>query len=77
MTKIAGLGDESYGYIAGQGSGCIINAIMASTDAGKKMVESELTEDIVNSDEFANAFKTTAKLDQANGSEHQQMIMEI
>lgn len=70
MTKIAGLGDESYGYIAGQGSGCIINAIMASTDAGKKMVESELTEDIVNSDEFANAFKTTAKLDQANGSEH-------
>ena len=70
MTKIAGLGDESYGYIAGQGSGCIINAIMASTDAGKKMVESELTEDIINSDEFANAFKTTAKLDQANGSEH-------
>ena len=70
MTKIAGIGDESYGYIAGQGSGCIINAIMASTDAGKKMVESELTEDIINSNEFANAFKTTAKLDQANGSEH-------
>ena len=41
-----------------------------STDAGKKMVESELTEDTVNSDEFANAFKTAAKLDQANGSEH-------
>ena len=29
-----------------------------------------MTEDTVNSDEFANAFKTAAKLDQANGSEH-------
>lgn len=70
MTKIADLGDDTYGYIAGQGSSYIVNAIMASTDAGKKMVESELTEDTVNSDEFANAFKTAAKLDQANGSEH-------
>lgn len=65
MTKIADLGDDTYGYIAGQGSSYIVNAIMASTDAGKKMVESELTEDTVNSDEFANAFKTAAKLDQA------------
>lgn len=70
MTKIADLGDDTYGYIAGQGSSYIVNAIMASTDAGKKMVESELTEDTVNSDEFASAFKTAAKLDQANGSEH-------
>ena len=70
MTKIADLGDDAYGYIAGQGSSYIVNAIMASTDAGKKMVESELTEETINSDEFANAFKTAAKLDQANGSEH-------
>lgn len=70
MTKISGLGGDSYGYIAGQGSGNIVNTIMASTENGKKMIESELTEDIINSDEFANAFKTTAKLDQANGSEH-------
>ena len=66
MTKIADLGDDAYGYIAGQGSSYIVNAIMASTDAGKKMVESELTEETINSDEFANAFKTAAKLDQAN-----------
>ena len=64
MTKIADLGDDAYGYIAGQGSSYIVNAIMASTDAGKKMVESELTEETINSDEFANAFKTAAKLDQ-------------
>ena len=51
-------GDDAYGYIAGQGSSYIVNAIMASTDAGKKMVESELTEETINSDEFANAFKT-------------------
>ena len=70
MTKIADLGDDAYGYIAGQGSSYIVNAIMASTDAGKKMVESELTEETINSDEFANAFKTAAKLDQANGSQH-------
>ena len=43
---------------------------MASTDAGKKMLESELTEDTINSEEFAAAFKTAANLDQANGSEH-------
>ena len=34
------------------------------------MVESELTEETINSDEFANAFKTATKLDQANGSQH-------
>ena len=38
--------------------------------AGKKMLESELTEDTINSEEFAAAFKTAANLDQANGSEH-------
>ena len=46
------------------------NTVMASTDAGKKMLESELTEDTINSEEFACAFKTAANLDQANGSEH-------
>ncbi len=34
------------------------------------MIESELTEDTINSSEFAEAFKTAAKLDQANGSDH-------
>lgn len=70
MKKIQDLGDGSYGYIAGQGSSVMMNAIMASSEAGKKMLESELTEDTINSKEFAEAFKKTAALDQANGSEH-------
>lgn len=70
MTKISDMNDGSYGYIAGQGSGYIVDTVMATTENGKKMMESELTEDTINSDEFAEAFKTAAKLDQANGSEH-------
>lgn len=70
MEKIRELNDGSYGYIAGQGSSYIVNAIMASTESGRKMLESELTEDIIYSDEFAGAFKTAAGLDKANGSEH-------
>ena len=70
MAKIRELGDGSYGYIAGQGSSFIINAVMASSENGRKMLESELTEEVINSDEFAEAFKTAAKLDQENGSEH-------
>ena len=70
MTKIASLNDGTYGYIGGQGSSYIVNSIMASTKSGKKMLESELTEETINSDEFANAFKTAAKMDQKNGSDH-------
>jgi raffinose/stachyose/melibiose transport system substrate-binding protein len=70
MAKISALGDGSYAYIAGQGSSYIVNAVMASTEDGQKMLASELTEDTINSDEFAEAFKTAATLDQANGSEH-------
>lgn len=70
MAKIRDLKDDSYGYIAGQGSSYVINAVMASTESGKKMLESELTEDTIQSKEFAEAFKTAAKLDQENGSDH-------
>lgn len=70
MAKIRDLGDGSYGYIAGQGSSYVINAVMASTENGRKMLESELTEDTIQSEEFAEAFKTAAKLDQENGSDH-------
>lgn len=70
MNKVNALEDGTYGYIAGQGSRYIVNAIMGSTEKGKAMLESELTEETINSDEFAEAFKTAAKLDQANGSEH-------
>ncbi len=64
MEKIRALDEDVYGYIAGQGSSYIVNTVMASTDAGKKMLESELTEDTINSEEFAAAFKTAANLDQ-------------
>lgn len=70
MAKIRELNDGSYGYIAGQGSSKMVNSILASTEAGREMLESELTVDIINSEEFAEAFKTVAKLDQENGSEH-------
>lgn len=70
MAKVSALGDGTYGYIAGQGSGNIVNSIIASSETGRKMLESELTEDIISSAEFAEAFKTAAQLDQANGSEH-------
>lgn len=70
MAKIRELNDGSYGYIAGQGSSYVVNAVMASTENGKKMLESELTEDTIQSKEFEEAFKTAAKLDQENGSDH-------
>lgn len=70
MAKIRDLNDGSYGYIAGQGSGNIINAVLASSEKGREMLGSELTEDIINSGEFEEAFKTAAKLDQENGSDH-------
>ncbi len=69
MAKVRKV-DGAYGYIAGQGSMNIMNAIIASSEEGRKMLGSELTTDIINSEVFAQAFKTTAKLDQANGSEH-------
>ena len=45
MEKIRALDEDVYGYIAGQGSSYIVNTVMASTDEGKKMLESELTDD--------------------------------
>lgn len=70
MAKIRDLNNGAYGYIAGQGSGFIVNAVLASSENGRKMLETELTEEIINSEEFAEAFKTAARLDQENGSEH-------
>lgn len=70
MEKVRGLDDGTYGYAAGQGSGFIVNAILASSEEGRAMIEAPLTEDAVNSEVFAEAFKTAAALDQANGSEH-------
>lgn len=70
MEKVRALDDGTYGYAAGQGSSFIMNAILGSTEEGRAMIESELTPDTINSDLFAEAFKTAATLDQANGSDH-------
>lgn len=68
--KVNALGDGSYGYISGQGSFYMLNAYLAGSENGRAMIDSELTDDIINSDEFAEAFKAIAALDQANGSDH-------
>lgn len=70
MEKVRALDDGTYGYAAGQGSSFIMNAILGSTEEGREMIENELTPDTINSDLFAEAFKTAATLDQANGSDH-------
>lgn len=70
MEKVRQSGDDVYGYIAGQGSNAMFGAMLASSENGKKMLESALTEETIQSKEFADAFKKVAALDQANGSEH-------
>lgn len=70
MEKVRALDDGTYGYAAGQGSGFVINAILASTEEGRALIEAPLTEEGIMSDTFASAFKTAAALDQANGSAH-------
>lgn len=70
MERVRALNDGSYGYIAGQGSRFMFNAMLAQSAAGRSMVSSELTADAINSQEFRNAFIGTAQLDQANGSAH-------
>lgn len=70
MDKVRALDDGTYGYAAGQGSGFIVNSILGSTEEGRSILESELTVDAINSEAFAQAFKTAAALDQANGSDH-------
>ncbi len=68
MEKVRALEDGTYGYAAGQGSGFMINAILASTEEGRALIDAALTEEAINSEVFAEAFKTVAALDQANGS---------
>lgn len=70
MDKVNALGDGSYGYIAGQGSLFMMNAMMASTEAGRTLLAGEMTQETIDSEEFAEAFKAVAALDQKNGSDH-------
>lgn len=70
MDKVRELGGDTYGYAAGQGSIIMFNAMLASTEEGRKLLESEMTQDTIESETFEEAFKTVAKMDQANGSDH-------
>lgn len=70
MDKVNALGDGSYGYIAGQGSLFMMNAMMASTEAGRELLAGELTQETIESAEFEEAFKAAAAFDQKNGSDH-------
>lgn len=70
MDAVRALNDGSYGYIAGQGSIMMMTAYMAQTEAGRALIASELTPEVINSKEFEAAFKAIAALDKANGSAH-------
>lgn len=70
MDKVRAAGGENYGYVAGQGSLMMLNAMMAESEEGRNLLASELTEDTIRSEVFADAFKRAAAMDQANGSGH-------
>ena len=70
MEKVRALNDGTYGYAAGQGSFKMMIAMLATIPGGDAVLNSELSADVINSDAFATAFKTIAKMDQDNGSAH-------
>ena len=68
MEKVRALNDGTYGYAAGQGSLKMMYAMLAGTEEGRALLNSEIGADVVNNETFATAFKTIAKMDQDNGS---------
>ena len=67
MDAIRASGQEGvYAYSAGQGSIRLFNTCFGVMNP--EAAASELTAEVVNSEEFATAFKTIAAMDQANGS---------
>ena len=70
MEKVRALGGDTYGYAAGQGSIIMFNAMLASTEEGRELLESEMTQETIESKTFQEAFMRVAKMDQANGSDH-------
>ncbi len=68
MAKVRALNDGTYGYAAGQGSFKMMTAMLATVPGGDVVLNSELSADVINSEAFATAFKTIAKMDQDNGS---------
>ena len=70
MEKVRALNNGSYGYAAGQGSLKMLNALLALTEEGRRLIDNPFTQETIDSEDFAKAFKTIAALDQANGSAH-------
>ena len=68
MEKVRALNDGTYGYAAGQGSLKMMYAMLAGTEEGRALLNSEISADVINNPTFATAFKTIAKMDQDNGS---------
>lgn len=60
--------EGNYAYGAGQGSLRCFNAMLGSTDKGVEAISTEITKETIESKEFEEAFKTTSKMDQQNGS---------
>ena len=78
MDKVHELGGDIYGYAAGRGAPrYIYNVVLGSTEEGRALLEGELTPEGIESEAFAEAFKTAAKLDQANGFDHTTEDVEI
>ena len=69
MEKVRALGGDTYGYAAGQGSIIMFNAMLIYRGRGRSL-ESEMTQETIESKTFEEAFKRVAKMDQANGSDH-------
>lgn len=70
MAKVTEKKNGNYGYASGQGSLKMLYAYLGSTEDGRKLLSSEISADVINSETFANAFKTIARMDQVNGSEY-------
>lgn len=68
MEKVRALNDGTYGYAAGQGSLKMMYAMLATTEEGRALLNSEISADVINDPTFASVFKTIAKMDQDNGS---------
>ena len=68
MAKVRELNDGTYGYAAGQGSLKMMYAMLATTEEGRALLNSEISVDVINDPTFATVFKTIAKMDQDNGS---------
>ncbi len=70
MGKVTAVGGDIYGYAAGQGSLKMMYAYLASTEEGRAILATPIDTNVIDSETFATAFKTIAKMDQVNGSQY-------